>query len=421
MNSEILLQRARLLFEQHRLEQAAEQLKQLLSQDPNDADAHALLALCLLDDKDQWNNATREAEQAIHLAPDQSFSHYVMASVLNKRSRTAEALLAMDEALRLNPGQSQFYALRASLLAQLERWPECLESASLGLQMDPDDTSCANMRSLALERLGRKNDALQQADNAVSRDPDSGHAHSMRGWALLQKGNVAEAQEAFREALRLEPTNEFARTGMIQALNSNNFLFRIAFKFHSFLGRLGSTYRWAIVIGFWVGMQVLQSLENSYPVLKPLVTPILLLYFTFCMLTWIADPLFDAFLRFHSFGKYLLSRKQKWASNLVAGLLFGSIALMVIQLARGEIGGAILVGIIPVLLTIPVSICFRVDDGWPLGVAIPFASLIGLFAIAAVAMILVDGPWWLAFAPFVVGILVCSFGGQVLMGVTVKR
>ena len=421
MNSEILLQRARLLFEQHRLEQAAEQLKQLLSQDPDDAEAHALLALCLLDDKDRWHDATREAEQSIHLAPAQPFSHYVMASVLNKRSRTAESLSAIDESIRLDPGQSLFYALRASLLAQLQRWPDCLEAASLGLQMDPDDTSCANMRSLALERLGRKNDALQQAENAVSRDPDSGHAHSMRGWALLQQGKVAEAQVAFREALRLEPTNEFARTGMIQALNSKNFLFRIAFKFHSFLGRLGSTYRWAIVIGFWVGVQVLQSLANANPVLTPFVTPILLLYFTFCMLTWIADPLFDAFLRFHSFGKYLLSRKQKWASNLVAGLLLSAIALVVIQLVRGDIAGAILIGIIPVLLTIPVSICFRVDRGWPLAVAIPAASLIGLFACAAVAMILVDGPLWLAFGPFIVGILISSFGGQILLGVTVKH
>ena len=421
MNSEILLQRARLLFEQHRLEQAAEQLKQLLAQDPDDAEAHALLALCLLDNKDQWHNATREAEQSIHLAPDHPFSHYVLASVLNKRSRTAESLAAIDEALRLDPGQSLFYALRASLLAQLERWSECLEAASLGLQMDPDDTSCANMRSLSLERLGRKNDALQQADNAVSRDPDSGHAHSMRGWALLQKGRVAEAQLAFREALRLEPTNEFARTGMIQALNSNNFLFRIAFKFHSFLGRLGSTYRWAIVLGFWVGMQVLQSLGNANPILKPFVTPLLLLYFTFCMLPWIADPLFDAFLRFHPFGKFLLSQKQKWASNLVAGLLVSAIVLIFIQLAKGDIAGAILIGIVPVLLTIPVSICFRVDQGWPLAVAIPAASLMALLSIASVAMILVDGQWWLAFTPFAIGILISSIGGQILMGVTVKH
>ena len=63
MNSEVLLQRSRLLYEQHRLEQAAEQLKQILSHDPDNAGAHALLALCLLDNKDHWHNATREAEQ----------------------------------------------------------------------------------------------------------------------------------------------------------------------------------------------------------------------------------------------------------------------------------------------------------------------------------------------------------------------
>ena len=421
MNSEILIQRARLLYEQHRLEQAAEQLKQILSQDPDNAGAHALLALCLLDNNDHWHNATREAEQSIHLAPDDSFSHYVLASVLEKRSRFDEAISAISEAIRLDPGQSHYYALHASLLAQIENWPSCLETASLGLQLDPDDTSCANMRAFALERLGRTNDALEQADNAVSRDPDSGHAHSMRGWALLQTGEYSKAQESFREALRLEPTNEFARVGMIQALNSNNFLFRIAFNFHSFLGRMSSNARWAIILGMYFGMRLLRSLADANPAWQPFVTPILFLYLTFCMLTWIADPLFNAFLRFHPFGKFLLSQKQKWASNLVAGLIVSAPMLILIQLVRGDLPGAILIGIIPVLLTIPVSICFQVDEGWPLMVAIPVAVIMSLFAALAIVLIMVDGPWWIPFALFAVGILIVSIAGQFLVNVTVKH
>ena len=65
------------------------------------------------------NDATREAEQAIHLEPDVPMSHYVYACVLDKRSRPDEALNAIREAIRLNPGESSFYALNASLLLQL--------------------------------------------------------------------------------------------------------------------------------------------------------------------------------------------------------------------------------------------------------------------------------------------------------------
>ena len=179
------------------------------------------------------------------------------------------------------------------------------------MQVNPDDTACAGMRSLALERLGRTSDALQESERAVVRAPDSADAHSMRGWALLQKGRYKESQEAFREALRLEPTHEFARTGMIQALNSNNILFRMMFKFHSMASRLGSGSRWMLIIGLFVGMRLLRSFADANPAWKPYVLPITILYFAFCMLSWIADPLFNAFLRFHPFGKYLLSHQRE--------------------------------------------------------------------------------------------------------------
>src|SRR4029077_11267359 len=89
MNSH--LQRGRLLFQQSRYDLAEAELRQALAEDPNDAYAHALLAMCLAE-REEFPDATAEARQAIHLEPDSPFTHYVLAQVLHDRHHNAEAL-----------------------------------------------------------------------------------------------------------------------------------------------------------------------------------------------------------------------------------------------------------------------------------------------------------------------------------------
>lgn len=421
MNQDVLLQRARLLISQNRTKDAADQLRQLLSQDPDVAEAHALLAMCMTQDQDQWHDATREAERAIYLAPDQSLSHYALAAVLEKRNRLPEALAAAREAIRLDGYVAHYFALAASIEAQQLNWKSAHEIASQGLEVDPDDEGCTTIRALSLERLGRTGDAMSEADAAVAKNPDSAEAHAMRGWAQMQSGQYRAAQESFRESLRLDPTYEFARTGMIQALNNNHLLFRLVFRFYSFIGRMAQAAQWAIIIGLFVGMRILRGLADQYPALQPYVTPISMLYLGFCLLSWIADPLFNTFLRFHPFGRFLLSNKQKWASNLVALCIAIGIAGGVLQAVRGDLPGAIIMLLAPLFLTLPVSTVFAVDEGWPMVVAILAAT--GLTVVCALTMILVvmDGPWGLGYLLFIMGILVFSFLGNWLRTVTVRN
>ena len=421
MTPEILLERARLLIQHNRPQQAIEQLAQLLALDPDSSEGHALMALCMTYDRDRWHDATREAEQAIHLAPDFGLAHYALAVVLEKRNRHADALVAVREAIRLEPSQPHFSGLAASLHAQQAQWQEALDVASQGMQVDPDDESCAAMRSLALERLGRTSDAVHEADAAVARNPDSAEAHSMRGWTQLQNGNYTQAQDSFREALRLNPNYEFARSGMIQALNSNHLLFRLVFRFYSFLGRMAQGAQWAIIIGLFVGMRILRQLGNQYPNLQPYITPISVLYLGFCLLSWIANPLFNTFLRFHPFGKFLLSKKQIWSSNLVALCLVAGVAGAVLQFVRGDYPSTFIMFIAPVFLTLPISTAFEVDEGWPMWVAIAASLGLGLLCILSLALITVDGPWSAPLGLYILGILIFSFAGNWLRNVTLKH
>lgn len=421
MNSQALLERARLLMGQNRLEQAAELLRQVLASDPNSAESHALLALCLTKDKDQWHEATREAEMAVHLAPDSAFVHYVLAVTFEKRNRFADALSSVREATQLDPYDSAYHRLAASVLAQQERWDEALASATKGLEVNPEDEGCSALRSLCLERLGRTEDAMAEATAAVARNPNSAEAHATRGWAQLNQGDHRAAQESFREALRLDPTYEFARSGMIQSLNNNHLLFRLMFRFYSFVGRMAQSAQWMLLIGLFVGMRVLRGLAQTYPALAPFVTPISFLYIGFCLLSWIANPLFNTFLRFHPFGKFLLSKKETWASSIVAVLLALGMVFGIYRCVVGDIPGGIVGGLCVMFLMMPVATAFEVDGGWPLAVAIVFCVGLGFLALVITSLIAINGNWILVYPAYMIGILIFSFAGNALRQVTVRH
>lgn len=421
MNTQAKMQRAFLLLQQERHDQAAETLSQVLAEDPNVAAAHALLSMCWSRNRDRWHDATREAEMAIHLAPDESLSHYAMAVILQKRNHLPDALSAANEAIRLDSSSAQNYSLAAMILAQQERWPEALEVASQGMAVDPDHEGCASVRSLSLERLGRTTDAATEADAAVKRNPDSAQAHAMRGWTQLQNGDYESAQNSFREALRLDPTDEFARSGMIEALNNNHLLFRIVFRFYSFIGRMGKNAQWAIILGLFFGMRLLPGFARANPGLEPYVLPISMLYLGFCLLTWIANPLFNTFLRFHPLGKFLLSEKQKWASNTIAICLGIGVAGAIFKIVQGRYDDAIIMFIAPVFLTLPLSLPFELDGGWPWLVSVAAAVVLTLLCLASIAMLAIGGPWGAIFSLYTVGVLLFSFAGNLLRNVNVKH
>ena len=95
-------QRAALLMQQSRTELAEQELRLALAEDPNDARARGLLAVCLAE-REAFREALAEAGQAVHLAPDDPFTYYTLAGVLYHSNRPQEAEQAIQEAIRLDP------------------------------------------------------------------------------------------------------------------------------------------------------------------------------------------------------------------------------------------------------------------------------------------------------------------------------
>ena len=305
------LERALLLYQQSRHDLAETELRQALAAEPQDAYAHALLGLCLAH-RESFQEATDEVRQAIHLAPDFSFAHFAHARVLYDRNRFAEALPAINEAIRLEPENADQFALLSNIQLQERRWRDALSAAEHGLQFDPEHVGCTNLRAMAMVKLGRRAEAGKTIDAALSKSPDNSLTHANQGWTLLEKGDPKKAAEHFREALRLNPQNEWARQGIVEALKARHFIYAWMLKYFLWMARFSRRGQWGIVLGGYFGYRILGAIASNNPGLAPWVLPLQILYIAFALMTWLAYPFFNLLLRLNKLDGSCFRASRRW-------------------------------------------------------------------------------------------------------------
>jgi tetratricopeptide (TPR) repeat protein len=368
------IERARLLFSQSRYDLAEKELRQALSEAPESGSAHALLALCLSQQK-RRPEAIEAGESAVGLAPDLAFCHYALAEALFRADRNRDAARAIDSAIELDPTDANCFALRAAISFDDRDWPAALSAADQGLALDPEHDGCTNLRAMALVQLGRKTEARTTIAGALERDPESGLSHANQGWTLLHQGKPKEALIHFREALRINPDEVWARAGLVEALKARHLIYRLMLGFFLWMGRHTAKMQWVLIIGVFFGQRLLSQIADANPALAPFVQPLIYLVFAFIMLTWMADPLFNLMLRLNKYGRHALRRDQIVASNWLGGCLVVTAIVLVVGLVS-PLEFLIYATVPCLVLSAAVAGVFRVGSGWPqIGLAVGVVGL----------------------------------------------
>jgi tetratricopeptide (TPR) repeat protein len=372
-------QRGSLLYEQGRFVEAAAELRMQLGQNAEDPLAHALLALALAQ-SDQNEEATEHAQRAIHLDPEQAFGHFALAQVMLQRNRYAEAQAAISEAIRFNPYDADYFAILASLQMRKSKWREALAAANQGLEIEPEHQLCTNLRAQALVNLGDKAAAAATLGEALARRPDDAYTHANQGWSLLHRGDPHKALEHFREALRLDPEMDWARAGIVESLKARNFVYRWMLAYFLWMSRLQPGVRWALVVVAFFGNQIVGRIAQQSPLLAVVLLPVLLAYFAFVLMSWLADSLYNLLLRLDRFGRYALSPDQIRGANVLAVCLLVIVASLITALATWR-EPLFLATLFLTILALPASAIYVCQPGWPRRTML--AITLGLFALIA--------------------------------------
>ncbi|HZY81638.1 MAG TPA: tetratricopeptide repeat protein [Cyclobacteriaceae bacterium] len=309
-----IIQRATLLIEHKRFEEAERELRILLASDPNHPYALALLGLSKTE-LGKHDEAVGYLKQALGQQPDNSYFLYLLGLVQLRKDNIKEAEKYLLSAISYDPHNANYFGTVALIKLQETQWEDALTYANRGLQVDPENLVCLNARSTALLKLDRKEESYETIKEALHNDPHNSYTHANLGWGLLERGDYQKALESFREALKLDPENEHAKAGLVEALKARYWFYRVFLKYSFWMSNMSSKYQWFFILGLWFGVRLLNGLSKSNPGLEPFVTPIIYLYMAFALSTWILEPISNLFLRLNVYGRYALNEEQMKAST----------------------------------------------------------------------------------------------------------
>lgn len=330
--------------------------------------AEAALAL------ERYDEATDHAAHAVRVAPEEPLVWYVTARVFLIRRRLDRAAHAVAECIRLEPRDPNAHALAGAIAIERRDWNAALAAADEGLRLSPEHDGCTNIRAGALTRLGRNDEAARTLRGQLARTPGDPTTHANQGWTALHAGDHQAALTHFREALRLDPTNNWARTGIIEALKARYWIYRQMLRWFLWMEKLSPRVQMGVILGGWLLYRGAHAIATGD---GPLRIPALVFagaYVAFVLSTWFASPISNGLLCLNRFGRLALTGWEKLGAAVVcATLALGVLAFLGVFGAAGTIPGLLLA-----LLALPLKILFDLQEQKARGVMALFVAALVL-------------------------------------------
>lgn len=293
MSDEIerLLHRAHAQIAHQDMFGAVETLRRALSLDVDNARAHALLALCLRDQK-RIEAAAHEAGLALTIAPDSALTQFAAGVVETARRRFSTAEQHFQSALALDPQDTASMRALAELYVLWNRSAEALQLLERARDIDPDDA--ANWAELAEHyRIVREFERAEQCTRqALEIDPENAQALICMGHLLLRDGKTDDAREHALIVLRNNALNHGAILLLCAVKARQSVLLGFWWRFNSLLSGGSITRRVVLLIGMYLvyRVSVLATGDLGY---SSAMLPLNLAWLGFCVYTWVGPAMFS--------------------------------------------------------------------------------------------------------------------------------
>ncbi len=218
IQTEQLLTQAFAHHQAGRLPEAESLYREILRQDPRDANALHLLGVAAQQDG-RNEEAVRLIRQAIALFPHGPAFHNNLGNALKATGDLEEARLAYLQALHLQPDYLEAQSNLGLVLHALKRWDEALTLFQAALALLPDNPVVLNNLGVTLNLLGRLEEAAEALKRSVVLDPNQPEAHNNLANILYDHGDLEAANVHTRKALELRPNYATAHSSLVFRLN----------------------------------------------------------------------------------------------------------------------------------------------------------------------------------------------------------
>lgn len=408
-------QRGVTLYEIRRYDLAVRELEAALTEQPDHALGQAYLALCLLELK-KHRSAAEMADRAVASNPDEAFAYYAQAVVARERKQAKLALIGIKRALTLDASHTGFLGLAALLAADRRDFKEALRLANAGLALDPGSSYCMNIRAMALIRMGETTPAREALLEELRRHPQDALTLANLGWLSLRSGQRQEALDLFGRSLAENPEDDYARSGLMEALRSRYPFYGLMLRYFTWMGDLSEQAQYLVLACNYALRQFLDGLERANPKLRPWIRNLRKGIGYFAYLTWVARPVSNLLLRCNSYARRLLNKDEYDESSLVGLSLAGALVCWALRnLTRRSFWG--LANAVFVTMVIPIACTFRTDRGWRRAIMGSFTLAmfaVGMAGVYAYWNSALTGPARQLFGLYGLGLLVCQYLSSIL-------
>lgn len=267
------------------------------------------LSLCYYN-TEQYDRAENTLNILLTETPNDADVMHLKSRVLIQKEAYKKAMEWIDQAIAINPYESTFFGVKGSILLNDKKYEDALTTVNEGLRIDPKNVYCLNLRAQLLTKLNRNDEAENTIEHLLYDNPNDSHSHANVGWVALQNGNTKKALDHFKQALQLNPNDDYARSGMSTALKTKNFIYKWYLKYSFWMTKKSEKNQWVFIIGIYLayrfGIKLLAASGFGF-----LIIPVVIAYLVFAMGGWIMESMSNAILNFDAYGKYLLSDDEK--------------------------------------------------------------------------------------------------------------
>jgi Flp pilus assembly protein TadD len=318
--TEPAVERAELLIEAGRPVDAEREVRNSLLEHPGDAHALGLLARALIM-QGRGDEAAEAAREAVAHDPEDESALFVLAVALLQTGRAEGAESTIRVAIRVDPTNAALHQTLAEILLSTNRAKEAVESSELARALAPYDADVVATHAHALAVLNRSAEAEDVAREALAIDPENDRAHHVLGLVGLHRADPDQALAGFREALRLDPTDESAREGLVLALKARHPVYARLLQFFLWESRLPKEARWALVFAPLVVGRLIRTVHND-----TIFFPLAIVFIGLIVLTWAAEPVMTLALLATREGRRVVSHESRTAATLFGAFLAAAVA-----------------------------------------------------------------------------------------------
>lgn len=315
-----LLQRASILMNQDRYQDAEKLIQQALSIAPDDDTAFYLLATCQYYLTDRQKDAIDSINRALAINSEEA-SYFALRALINQAQfKTKPALDDAETAIAIDPESYFGHLARGRVFLGMEKWTDAETSFRRALAIDPDNLNAGNLLAMALRHQNRSEETITHIESLLAKNPNDSLSHANAGWLALERHDLEKATFHFMEALRIDPSSDFARKGILETYKAKSPLYRAYLAYCFKMAKLPPNMRIGILLGLFFGVKLLRKVFTGDLAIVGSAAGIL--YLLFAMWSWVANGVGNFFLLFDRFARHALNKGDKKEALLVGGTFF---------------------------------------------------------------------------------------------------